>query len=79
MHLYLQAAEELSSRLLSSTTPRDLPPCVVPPAACLLARVRCALGGVLLAAAQERERLAEEDKRKARPKFPQVSGGPPSQ
>ncbi|GLC40349.1 Cilia- and flagella-associated protein 46, partial [Pleodorina starrii] len=70
----LTAAEEMAVRFQTDTTPRDLDPRVVTPTARLLARVRCALAEVQLAAAAERERMAAEDREKARPKFPRVRG-----
>lgn len=70
----LQAAEEMAVRYHTECTPRDLDPRVVTPTARLLARVRCALADVKLAAAVECVRLAAEDRDKARPKFPRVPG-----
>ncbi|GLI64301.1 hypothetical protein VaNZ11_007526, partial [Volvox africanus] len=70
----LLAAEEMAVRAQTECTPRDLDPRVVTPTARLLARVRCELADVQLAAASERERLAAEDREKGRPKFPRIRG-----
>lgn len=70
----LLAAEEMAVRFHAEATPRDLAPRCVTPTARLLARVRCRLAEVQLAAAEERERLAGADREKARPKFPHMRG-----